>query len=208
MPALIILHVCVHQNYLHHSQCKMTQKGISSWTNKGTLHSHGPVSIQISLWKPSYFHLETASTHHQTTSRLTVYVHTPMPFLQNWKGSKYWDHNCDSVNILAPKQKLSFLLETEWINIPYLQWRRVLLIADVVHETASSPGTFWDSIGHFRKYHNILCLSPQILHKHCFQFLLGLTMIPRENKNNAYAKFGVTNKEYYGILRNGLYQQY
>ena len=28
-----------------------------------------------------------------------------------------------------------------------------------------------------------------ILHKDCLQFLLGLTMVPRENKNNAYAKF-------------------
>ena len=30
-------------------------------------------------------------------------------------------------------------------------------------------------------------------------------MVPRENKNNAYAKFGGTNKQYYGIFRNGLY---
>ena len=29
-------------------------------------------------------------------------------------------------------------------------------------------------------------------------------MVPRENKNKAYAKFGGTNKEYYGIFRNGL----
>ena len=29
-------------------------------------------------------------------------------------------------------------------------------------------------IGHFGKYHNALCLSPQILRKHCFCFLLGL----------------------------------
>ena len=29
-------------------------------------------------------------------------------------------------------------------------------------------------------------------------------MAPRENKNNAYAKFGGTNKEYYGIFRTGL----
>ena len=49
-------------------------------------------------------------------------------------------------------------------------------------------------IGHFGKYHNTLCLSPQILHKHCFQFLLGLTMVPRENKNNTYAKFGGQTK--------------
>ena len=59
-------------------------------------------------------------------------------------------------------------------------------------------------IGHFEKYHNTFCLFPQILHKHCFQFLLGLTMVPRKNKNNAYAKFGGTNKEYYGIFRSGL----
>ena len=31
-------------------------------------------------------------------------------------------------------------------------------------------------------------------------------MVPRENKNNAYAKFGGTNKEYYGIFRIGLFQ--
>ena len=35
---------------------------------------------------------------------------------------------------------------------------------------------------------------------------LGLTMVPRKNKNNAYAKFGGTNKEYYGIFGNGLYE--
>ena len=26
-------------------------------------------------------------------------------------------------------------------------------------------------------------------------------MVPRENKNNAYAKFGGTNKEHYGIFQ-------
>ena len=62
------------------------------------------------------------------------------------------------------------------------------------------------AIGQFGKYHNTLCLCPQILHKHCFQFLLGITMVRRENKNNAYAKFGGTNKEYYGIFRTGLFK--
>ena len=52
----------------------------------------------------------------------------------------------------------------------------------------------------------IFVCSPQILHNHCFQFLLGLTMVPRENKNNAYSKFGETNKEYYGIFRSGLFR--
>ena len=31
-------------------------------------------------------------------------------------------------------------------------------------------------------------------------------MVPRENKNNAYAKFGGTNKDYYGILRSGPFE--
>ena len=30
---------------------------------------------------------------------------------------------------------------------------------------------------------------PKILHKHCFQFLLGVKTAPRETENNAYAKF-------------------
>ena len=30
---------------------------------------------------------------------------------------------------------------------------------------------------------------PKILHKHCFQFLLGPFELPRETENNAYAKF-------------------
>ena len=58
------------------------------------------------------------------------------------------------------------------------------------------------SIGHFGKYHNTLCLSPQILHQHCFQFLLGITMVLGGIKNNAYSKFVWTNKEYYGIFQN------
>ena len=36
----------------------------------------------------------------------------------------------------------------------------------------------------------ILFVSPsRILHKHCFHFLLGLTMLPIERKSNTYAKF-------------------
>ena len=33
-------------------------------------------------------------------------------------------------------------------------------------------------IGRFGQYHNTLCLFPQILNKHCFQFPLGLTVEP------------------------------
>ena len=33
--------------------------------------------------------------------------------------------------------------------------------------------------------------DPQILHKHCLQFLWGVKMASRETENNAYAKFWV-----------------
>ena len=59
-------------------------------------------------------------------------------------------------------------------------------------------------IGHFGKYHNTLCLSPK--YTHCFCFLLGPLKVPRETGNNAYAKFGGTNKEYYGIFQSGLWK--
>lgn len=41
-----------------------------------------------------------------------------------------------------------------------------------------------------------------IFHKHCFQFLLALTIVPRENQNIAYANVAGTNKEYDGIFES------
>lgn len=57
-------------------------------------------------------------------------------------------------------------------------------------------------VGLFQKYHNTLYFSSKIFHKHCFYSLLGLTMIPRETRSNAYADGG-TNKDYYGIFESG-----
>ena len=59
-------------------------------------------------------------------------------------------------------------------------------------------------IGLSQRYHNILCCPSKILHKHCFQFLLGLTIAPREIEINAYANFWRDNKKYYGIFEKGL----
>ena len=35
----------------------------------------------------------------------------------------------------------------------------------------------------------ILCFPSKILRKYCLNFLLGLTTVPRETGNNAYAEF-------------------
>ena len=42
---------------------------------------------------------------------------------------------------------------------------------------------------HFHIDHNTPCLPPQILHIRCFQFLVGITAVPREIQNDGYAKF-------------------
>ena len=50
-------------------------------------------------------------------------------------------------------------------------------------------------IHHFYIDHNAPCLPfppppPRLFHIHCFQFLLGITVIPREIEDNGYASFG------------------
>ena len=75
-----------------------------------------------------------------------------------------------------------------------------------IHLPLGHPIMSFETIGHFQKYNNILCLSSKILHKNCFYFLLGLTIVSRENKNNAHAKFWRTNEEYYGIFESGLWK--
>ena len=44
-------------------------------------------------------------------------------------------------------------------------------------------------IRYLHLFHNTPCLRPKILHNLCFSFLLGIEAMPREIKNNAYAKF-------------------
>ena len=34
---------------------------------------------------------------------------------------------------------------------------------------------------------------PRLLHIHCFQFLLGITVVPREIEDNGYERFGRVN---------------
>ena len=43
----------------------------------------------------------------------------------------------------------------------------------------------------------------QILHNNCFQFLQGITVVPREIQDNGYAKFGGANKVHYGMCECG-----
>ena len=57
-------------------------------------------------------------------------------------------------------------------------------------------------IHHFHIDHNAPCLSPKILHNHCSQFLLGITVVPREIQDNGYEKFGGVNRVRDGPCEN------
>ena len=50
--------------------------------------------------------------------------------------------------------------------------------------------------------YNDPCLRPKILHNHCFQFLLGIAVVPREIEDNGYAKFWGLNKLHYSLCEN------
>ena len=45
---------------------------------------------------------------------------------------------------------------------------------------------------------------PPILHNLCFSFLVGITAVPREIENHAYAKFRGANKVHYGKCGSGV----
>ena len=79
---------------------------------------------------------------------------------------------------LAPMKngQLSVIVYVYCVYVPFVEW-----------------ATFKNTI--------IICVCPPgFAYKHCFQFLLQLTMVLRENKNTAYSKFGGTHNEYYGIF--------
>ena len=54
-------------------------------------------------------------------------------------------------------------------------------------------------ISHNAPYLPLLPPPPhQILHNPCFSFVLGITAVPRETENKAYAKFRGVHKVHYG----------
>ena len=67
------------------------------------------------------------------------------------------------------------------------------------------------SIHYFHIDHNACCLPLRILHDHCLQVLLGITVTPREIEDNGYAKCGGgggVNNMYYGLGENGEFKDF
>ena len=87
------------------------------------------------------------------------------------------------VGITCTEQMISSTGHSEWEELgprtPAL--RLIILQGDLVRTV----------LANIKNTIILFACPPKILHKHCFYFLLGLTMIPRETGNNAYAKFWV-----------------
>ena len=91
----------------------------------------------------------------------------------------------DSVTALENKDYVKFL---GILIDKHLTWKQH------IEYNSSKVSKIIGPIGHCGKYHNTLCLSPQILHEHCFQFLLGLKMTQRENKTMVMQNLGGQTK--------------
>ena len=127
----------------------------------------------------------------------------------------HWSRRCSyhpnlggyhgNINISPKKLPLTYNImwmcfeEFTW-NMKTLHYKRIILNLKVQSEKKSiTMATFKSIITLF------VCPPKFCVIKHCFHFFNGLKMVPRVNKNNAYAKFWRINKEYYGIFKNGLF---
>ena len=58
-----------------------------------------------------------------------------------------------------------------------------------LHPRDMAPRLVVNAIHHFHTDHNAPSIPPKILHDHCSQFLLGITVVPREIQDNGYDFF-------------------
>ena len=87
----------------------------------------------------------------------------------------------------------------------------ILLPLEMLRFRSTNRGPLWKrfSLQQYRPLSMILFVCPsKILHKHCFHFLLGHTMVPRENKGNTYAKFWTDKNSVMVFLKVAYYLLY
>ena len=110
--------------------------------------------------------------------------------------------------------KTSSTLMTLFITTKYnsfLNLRNFLSVKCMIawYRTIWCQCTSSNVIDYFHRDHNAPCLIPprfpkKKMHTLCFQFLLGITNLPREIEGNALiCKLLGVNKVHYGILQNG-----
>ena len=98
---------------------------------------------------------------------------------------------CDGHNIINIHEKFWWLMGKSQLKLYLFLFLRVYY----------SP--FWN-----RPYCTLFNPPPppppqKKVHNHCFQFLLGISVVPRDIKDNGYAKFWGVNKVHCGRCENG-----
>jgi len=89
------------------------------------------------------------------------------------------------ISLLMGRYELNYFIFTPHQYFNALQSR--FLIA--IHQKGRFKSSNKLVISHSHIPHSTPCLPPKILHNLCFPFLLGITVIPRETKEIACAKF-------------------
>ena len=63
------------------------------------------------------------------------------------------------------------------------------------------------TIHHFHIDHNAPCLPRGVLHNHCFQYLLGITVVPGQIEDEGYAELLGINNVHLGLYENGNFER-
>ena len=86
---------------------------------------------------------------------------------------------------------LSTILNSEYHHLPFMS---ILGL----HAREMATMLVVNTILCFHIDHNTPRLPPKILHNHCSQFLLGITVVPREIEDDGYVKSLGAHKVLYG----------
>ena len=171
------LHITIH----HYTSLSITTHHYTSLSI--TIHHHPSLHITV-----HYYTSLSITTHHYPSLHITVHHYT-------LHITKYDFYRFAAIQPRLTSVCLCFCQKVPRFSLAIMLWslssqgRQGIRISSIVcnklRETTEPAFIFtW--------LHTIILFAchPQILHKHCLQFLLWVKMAPRETENNACAKFG------------------
>ena len=103
--------------------------------------------------------------------------------------SKIIFHSMEALPSDALSPSFSFLFSFSFLYVQPSVTHRYQLELTCWRSPATQVFVLNHPIRHLYTSHNAPYLPPKIWHSLCFSFLLGITAVPREIENNAYAKF-------------------
>ena len=118
------------------------------------------------IWNPGLWNPEYSSGSSEFRQRLESVIQVPLtrnPESSTWNPEfTAWNQESKTVSD-----------QVTWTHRKDQGWAR---------KTKPNRVRLFKPTQHFDIAHNTLCLPPKVLHSHCFQFFLGITVIPRKCK--------------------------